>query len=308
MRVAISGSPRGRKTLAIQRRDRIERITLDCFVDARRVGEVQHRIANAAKLDSLVDRRQKTAAPIAVPTAGTLGSRTENNKPGQVLGLASEAIERPRPQAGFPEQLRSGVHHDLGRRMIERVGDHRLHDRDVIDHLGGVRKQLRQLRAALAMLREGVFRAEQFRVGVDECCSIALQQFRRRQGPVELGQLRFKIKHLQVTGGAGHEQENDVLRLGRKMRLLGSKQALGLGITTKQVRRSHRSQSDSAILEEPAACDLIHGGSFAEVAAERIRARRGENATHSIFAGAVERNDPHRCTSHLFPQRGEVTA
>ncbi len=100
--------------------------------------------------------------------------------------------------------------------MIERVGVHRFHDGDVVDDFGQVRQQLGKLRAALAVLGELEFRAEQRRVRIDERGAIAFQQLRRRQRAVELRQLRLVVEQLQMAGRAGHEQKDDALGLGRE--------------------------------------------------------------------------------------------
>ena len=49
----------------VQLLDRIERVALQLVVDAARVREIQHRVAAAAELHALIDRRQKAAAPAA---------------------------------------------------------------------------------------------------------------------------------------------------------------------------------------------------------------------------------------------------
>ena len=115
------------------------------------------------------------------PSAGA-----EDDEAGQVLRLAAQAVGRPRAEARPAELLRAGVHEDLRRRVVERVGDHRLDDRDVVDDLGQVRQQLRQLGPALAVLGELELRPEQRRVRVDERGAIALEQLRRRQRAVDL--------------------------------------------------------------------------------------------------------------------------
>src|SRR5437762_7970506 len=43
-------------------------------------------------------------------------------------------LQHPRTKAGPPKLRGSGLHQHLPGRVIERVGSHRLHDRDVIHH------------------------------------------------------------------------------------------------------------------------------------------------------------------------------
>ena len=85
-------------------------------------------------------------------------------------------------------------------RMVERVGDHPLDDRDVVDDRRHVRQQLRKLGAALAVPGKLELGAEQLRAGIDERRPIALDQLRGRQRAVELRQLRLVVEHLEMAG------------------------------------------------------------------------------------------------------------
>jgi hypothetical protein len=93
-----------------------------------------------------------------------------------------------------------GEREDLRRGVVERVGVHRPHDRDVVDHRAEVREQLAEFGAGLAVLLELELRAEQLAVRVDERGPVVLEQLRRRQGAVELGELRLVVEQLEVGG------------------------------------------------------------------------------------------------------------
>ena len=147
-----------------------------------------------------------------MPPLGPFAAGAEDDEAGQVLRLAAQAVERPRAEARLAELLRAGAHQDLAGGVVERVGDHRLDDGDVVDDVRQVRQQLGELGAALAVPGELELRAQQLRVRIDERGAVALEQLRRRQRAVELGELRLVVEQLQVAGRAGHEQEDDVLR------------------------------------------------------------------------------------------------
>ena len=51
-------------------------------------------------------------------------------------------------------------------RVVERVGNHGTHDGNVVDDVGEIRQQLRQLRAAFAVLRKFELRTSSFEFGL----------------------------------------------------------------------------------------------------------------------------------------------
>src|SRR6266508_2432942 len=104
--------------------DRVEGVALNLLVHASGVGEIQDRIADAAEQNALINRREKTGAPIGGPAAGTFGAGAEHDAGGQVLRLAAEAVGGPGADAGPAELLRAGAHQNLSRRVVEGVRVH----------------------------------------------------------------------------------------------------------------------------------------------------------------------------------------
>src|SRR5208283_183836 len=147
-----------------------------------------------AELDALVKSGQEAAAPIGIAAAGAFLAGGKDDETGQVLRLAAQAVGDPRADAGPAKDLRPGVHHDLARSVVERIRDHRADDGDIIDYLSQVREQLRQFRAALAVSGKLELRAEELGAGIDERGPVALDEIGRRQGTVELGQLRLVVE------------------------------------------------------------------------------------------------------------------
>ena len=72
-------------------------------------------------------------------------------------------------------------------------------------------------------------RPQQCRIGLDECRAVVLDQFGRRQGPVELLQLWFVVKQFQMARRTSHEQKDDVFGLAeRNAGRFGCRQSLAM--------------------------------------------------------------------------------
>src|SRR5580704_7110141 len=83
------------QTHLVERLNRVERIALNTAVHSRRIRKIKHRVARSAELDSLINSRQKAASPIGISAAWPFGTRAENNKAGQILRFAPQAVGRP---------------------------------------------------------------------------------------------------------------------------------------------------------------------------------------------------------------------
>ena len=137
------------------------------------------------------------------------------------MRFRAEAVDHPRAQAG-PARLReTRVQEDLGRRMVELVGVHRLDDGDLVDHLGQVRQHLRELGAALAVPGELEPRTEHGRVGPDKRIALTADDRGRERFAFELGQRGLGVEEIELAGCAGHEQVDHALRLGCEVRRFG---------------------------------------------------------------------------------------
>ena len=111
------------------------------------------------------------------------------------------------------------------------------------------------LGAAAAVFGELEPGAEELGIGINEGRAVTLEKIGRRQRAVEFGELRLIVEHLQVAGRAGHEQEDDVLGLRRKMRLPRCTRVVRGSVSALLEERVQRdgAQSNAALLQKPPA-------------------------------------------------------
>ena len=129
--------------------ERVERGSLRFPVDPLGVGEIEDRIAGAAKGGAAVEGGEEAGAVVARSAAGASGAG-QHDIAGKILRLAPQAVERPGPEARPAELLRAGVHQNLRRRVIDRVGLHRTDDADVVGDSPDVGQQLARIEPASA--------------------------------------------------------------------------------------------------------------------------------------------------------------
>src|SRR5207244_1452473 len=94
----------------VQLADGIERIALELLIHPLRVGQVQNWFRTGAELHALMDSRQETAAPVGVAATGPLGTGAEDDKAGQILRLAAQAIGNPGADRWPAKLLEACVH------------------------------------------------------------------------------------------------------------------------------------------------------------------------------------------------------
>src|SRR6478672_2105247 len=103
--------------------------------------------------------------------------------------------------------------------MVEKVGRARFHQRNFVNDRGGVRKELGNKRAALAVRRELPPGAEQFgaMAAAHEGESFSFDERLWNGLTIQLDQLWLVIEQLELAWAAGHEKEDDVFRSRREM-------------------------------------------------------------------------------------------
>ena len=96
-------------------------------------------------------RRVETRSPHG-GTATEVAPASHDHKPGQVIGFASDSVTQPGAHAGPTGYATTGGHEQLGGRMIEVVGMHRLDDGQVVRDFGKIGQSVRKFGAGLPVL------------------------------------------------------------------------------------------------------------------------------------------------------------
>ena len=182
------------------------------------VGEVEHGIAAAAELHALVPGGKEPAAPQArIQRLVHFARRDQDDEGRQVRGLAPQAVVDPRPEARPAGDLRSGLEERDRRVVIDRVGDHRPDDAQVVHDAGGVRQETRQPRAAGAVSPEVELRAGQGQrrlIAGHARQSLSLSHRVGQLLAVATRELGLVVERVHLRRPAGHEQVDHALRPG----------------------------------------------------------------------------------------------
>ncbi len=182
--------------------------------------------ASRAQRHTRIFRRQESRAPHArrhrLNRRAQVGAnRVHHDERGKVLGHVPQAVRQPRSDARPPADHGSGLDERDRRLVIDLLGVERLHDRDVVDHLRGMRQQLRYPRSAPAVLRELVNRRRNRKP--------RLPRRHRRQAlslPHRIGQILvvpileagLVIEEILLRRAAEHVHVHGALRLRREVR------------------------------------------------------------------------------------------
>ena len=193
--------------------------------------QVEHRLLAAAELHALMLRRQEPAAPQPrVERLIDLARRDQDDEGRQVGVVAAQPVMHPRAHARAAGDLRSGLEERDRRIVVDRLGEHRADDAQVVDDLGGVRQQVGDPGAAAAVLREPELRpGERQRRLVARHAGEPLALAHRIGQLLAVARLeqRLVIERLELRRPAGHEQVDDALGLGRHVELAAEHAAIG---------------------------------------------------------------------------------
>ena len=181
---------------------------------AIRIAQIEHRILAAAELDALMLRGKESASPEPrVQRLVTLtGSREQHDEGRQIVVFGSDPVREPCADGGPSRLLGSGLKERHGRVVVDGFRVHRFHDAQLVDDLRGMGKQLADVRATLAVLREFELRSRQRKRSLE----------RRHPGqalthPHRLGQLLsihrpeqgLVVEELQLRRSSALEQIDD---------------------------------------------------------------------------------------------------
>ena len=190
-------------------------------VDALRVAQIEDGVFTRAEANSLMLRRQKTAAPIAAQQRlARFVFGDQHDKRRQVLAGVAQAVMQPGADRGPAGQLRAGLEKRDGRAVVDRLGEHRADDAQVVGDLCGVRQQFADPRAALAMLLELIGRANHRQarlVATHAGEPLALPHAVGQFLAVVLVQQRLVIEQINLRRRAGLKEEDHPFGFGPKM-------------------------------------------------------------------------------------------
>ena len=191
--------------VAVHRLHEVELLALEFAreIGIADVGELRVAAFLALRADAraLIDGGKKCRAVIL---RTELNRRGDGDEAGEVFIFRTEAVERPRAEAGADELRAARVHLDVRLRMIRDVGRHAAQHADVVGVLGDICEDLGDPLPALAVLREFERRCEQlsFFAGL---AAVGLE-------------LRLVVERVHVRRAALHREEDDALRLRGEMR------------------------------------------------------------------------------------------
>ena len=163
---------------------------------------------------SLVARRQEAAVEIVQP-ARRDEPAVQHDEARQLGILAAETVACPRAHARPPLQPAARVQEIIRVRVLGKFTRHRTHNREVIHARRDMREEFTHRRAALAIFLKFPRRAERAAVVVE----LRRLHFHPERLAVFRGQPRLRVERVHLRRPAIHVEEDDVLRLRRKMRL-----------------------------------------------------------------------------------------
>jgi hypothetical protein len=127
----------------VQAPQAVERAAAHVAGDARRVVDIEDRIARGAEAAARVLARQVAGLPEAsgdrLHLLGVGRPGDEDDERRQVLIERAEAVGRPCAEAGPAGHLVAGLHVGDGGFVVDRLGVHGADEAHVIDHTGRVR-------------------------------------------------------------------------------------------------------------------------------------------------------------------------
>ncbi len=242
----------------VQLAERVQAAPAQGAVHAGRIVDEEHGIALRPALHALVDRGNEAAAPAAL-TAGGLGTAgDEDNKAGQVFIFRSKTVGGPGAHRRPALTAVTGEQQQLGGRVIELVGVHRAHQRDLIGQAMEVRAGIAHPHPSTAMALKAARRAKQLGHTAGEGEGAALEEGIRTVLAGAFHQLRFVVEKIQVRRRPGHVQVDHPLRLGGVMRRTGIERA-------RRTRIGQGLQGDRAQAELAGGAEKLAAGAQVQV-------------------------------------------
>ena len=169
-------------------------------------------LVGSIHVHTLVDARQEYGTPV-VRSLDRMSAGAHRNESGQVPILRAQPIRQPGTEAGPGQRVVAAVHQHERWLVVWHIRLHRAHHAQVIRVLAEMRKHVTDRDAALPVANELEWRRKR-------CTGQPLgHEVGDRQGfAVVPSQHRLGVKAVHVRQAAVHENVNDALGPGRKVR------------------------------------------------------------------------------------------
>jgi hypothetical protein len=230
--------------------EQIEIAALTVAADAGGWREIENRRAFGPERRALEAGGEVTVAPVGRATL-RVAHLWQHDEAGEVLVQSAKAVVHPRTDAGVAAEAVAAVHLIHRGGVVHAVHGATTEEAEVIGDFGEMRPVFRHVRAALAVLGK-----------LERALNIVALAALHRGGLLvladELLEVQFRqrglgVEGVDVRGAAFHHEEDDVLRLRRKMAVFGCERIL-FRLFGEQGTEGYTAQRGSERIDEIAAC------------------------------------------------------
>src|SRR4051812_23791414 len=186
----------------VHSRERVEHVALDRPRGALRQGEVVHWRALSAEDGARITGGHEAARPVLRAVDRSAFASEHYDEAWQVIARGAEAVIDPGAERRVSALKPAGVHHQQAGAVDRRFGRHGMNERDVVDAIANVRKQVANPFAALAALPELPARFDDSALVF---VTTAAECFHFNRFAVHADHCRLVVERVDVTWPAVHE-------------------------------------------------------------------------------------------------------
>ena len=190
------------------------------------VFQVENGGASGAEDRALIAGGHVAAGPVFRAADGASSLVKHDDVAGQVLVYGAESVVDPGTKRGASAEEVAGVHHQHCGAVDGRVGRHGVNEGDVVHMLGKVREKSGDCFAALSVLLEGPFWADDAALLF---MAAASEGFDVNGFAVQRVEFGFVVEGVHVAGTSVHEEEDDVFGFAGEMWLFWLQRAFPRG-------------------------------------------------------------------------------
>ena len=169
------------------------------------------RRAAGLKLHSLIDGRHKSRPPVSRTVHNSGLAVLDHHKARQIAVQRAHSVGHPRAERRPAPEHRPRVHRTHTTRVIDPARNARANHHQIVRVLRYMLKPVRDPQSALTALFPLAFAFQKRRFCLAHRSDRGLETLRQRLAR-KLVQKRLRIKGVQMTRAAFHEQENHLLR------------------------------------------------------------------------------------------------